>query len=433
VSVQKPREIAARVLHRAGSSSEFIEKILDLELRDASLSPPDRRLCLEMVYGVTRWRATLNWLISRKTPDRPQPPLLQILLQLGLYQLFWLERIPSHAAVHEMVELAKNLGMTPSAGFVNAVLRGYDREGNETEKLIQDLRTNQPALGFSHPEWLWERWRTRWGAEDAIRLMQWNNTPPQNFARVNTLKVVPSDLQALWRREGVEFVPRNYDWTANDLVFELTSHPPLETLTSFKLGFFYVQDPSTLLAVHELDPKPGQSVLDLCSAPGGKTTYIAQRMENRGRLLAQDIQPKRLSLVRENLTRLGVTCADTAPAPSAPIKTAVRAFDRILIDAPCSNTGVIRRRVDLRWRIRREEIQRLREMQMRLIRQAAAQVKPGGALVYSTCSLEPEENRQLVQAFLIENSQWKLLRERELVPFKDGVDGAYVAKLAPRG
>jgi 16S rRNA (cytosine967-C5)-methyltransferase len=432
VSVQKPREIAARVLHRAANSPDFIEKLLEWELRDAPLSPPDRRLCVEIVYGVTRWRATLNWLISRKTPDRPQQPLLQILLQLGLYQLFWLERIPSHAAVNEMVELAKKLGLAPQAGFLNAVLRGYDRESSETGRLLENVKSTQPALGFSHPEWLWERWQARWGAENAVRLMQWNNTPPVNFARVNTLKVLPSDLQALWRREEVEFVPRSWDWTAPELVFELVSHPPLETLASFKLGFFYIQDPSTLLAVRELDPKPGQSILDLCSAPGGKTTYIAQLMENRGRLLAQDIQPQRLSLVRENLTRLGVTCADTAPAPAAPIRTAVRAFDRVLIDAPCSNTGVIRRRVDLRWRIRREEMQRLRETQLHLIRQGAAQLKPGGFLVYSTCSLEPEENRQVVQSFLMENSQWKLFGERELAPFRDGVDGAYTAKIGPR-
>ncbi len=192
---------------------------------------------------------------------------------------------------------------------------------------------------------------------------------------------------------------------------------------------FYVQDPSTLLAVRELDPQPGESVLDLCAAPGGKLTLIAQFMRNEGRLLARDTSPERLKLIAENCARLGVTCVQALP-PSALNSQPSTTFDRILIDAPCSNTGVIRRRVDLRWRLRPKEIWRLRAAQSELLGQAAALVKPAGRLVYSTCSLEPEENSEVVNEFLAGHADFRLEQSCELLPFADGVDGTYVARLA---
>ena len=200
-------------------------------------------------------------------------------------------------------------------------------------------------------------------------------------------------------------------------------------LRSFQQGLFYIQDPSTLLAVAELDPQPGESVLDLCAAPGGKTTYIAQRMQNRGRITAQDSQPERLELIRENCARLGVTCVEASVAPGGVLANPAKKFDRILVDAPCSNTGVMRRRIDLRWRIQPEEIERLRTEQLAILTQAAPRLKPGGTLVYSTCSLEPEENTEVVKQFIAAHPQFKLEQERELLPFADAVDGAYVARM----
>ena len=223
-----------------------------------------------------------------------------------------------------------------------------------------------------------------------------------------------------------DFVRR--DWVEENLVFELKSHPPLGRLPSFQQGLFYVQDPSTLLAARELDPQRGESVLDLCAAPGGKLTYIAQLMGNEGRLLAHDTAPERLELIEQNCARLGVTCVQTVlPSTLNPPPSTV--FDRILIDAPCSNTGVMRRRVDLRWRIRPGEIARLRAAQGELLRQAASLLKPGGTLVYSTCSLEPEENGEVVNEFLGEHTDFRLERTRELLPFVEGVDGTYVARM----
>jgi len=301
------------------------------------------------------------------------------------------------------------------------------------------MKISQPALGWSHPEWLVEKWRKQFGDEKTRQLLAWNNTPPKTFARANALKFsgvggtptpIPrdaGDLLARWREENVEYDLFTRDWTGENLVFELKAHPSLARLGSFRDGWFYVQDPSTLLAPVMLDPGPGDSVLDLCAAPGGKTTFMAQLMENDGKIVATDLDASRLKLIKENCVRLGVTCVETTIS-NAPTRE-LQQFDRILVDAPCSNTGVLRRRVDLRWRIQAAEIERLRAAQLGLLNQAAARLVRGGALVYSTCSLEPEENSEVVKEFLAAQAGFTLEAERQLLPFADGVDGAYVARL----
>jgi 16S rRNA (cytosine967-C5)-methyltransferase len=455
VSGEKPRQIAAQILQRRWTRDEFTEDLLESAFAQTRLSTADRGLCQEIVYGVVRWQATLDWLIARKTDGREQKSALQNLLRLGLYQIFWLDRIPDHAAVHETVELAKQNGLGTQAGFVNAVLRGYLREQDETKKLLAELKTTQPALGWSHPEWLVSRWQKRWGIEKTASLLEWNNTPPKTFARVNTLKFgragspLPAertkaesgahgvtrptlnnagDLLTRWRDENVEYDFVRRGWLEENLVFELKSHPPLSSLASFRDGWFYIQDPGTLLAVCQLGPQPGETILDFCAAPGGKTTFIAQLMNNQGRVVAQDVSEERLKWIQENCARLGVTCVETV-LPSTLNLQPSTSFDRVLVDAPCSNTGVMRRRVDLRWRIQPEEIERLRTVQLDLLKQAAIEVKPGGVLVYSTCSLEPEENGEVVKQFLHEHADFKLEYECELLPFVDNVDGAYVARM----
>lgn len=432
--MEKPREIAARILRRYASGGDYLEHVLETELAKASLSPADRALAQELTFGVVRWQATLDWLISQKTDGRAQKPPLQILLRLGLYQIFWLGRIPDHAAVHETVESAKQLGFSSQSRFINAVLRGYLREKDQTRERLKELKLREPALGFSHPDWLVERWVQRWGEQATRQLLEWNNTPPPIYARLNTLKTDAQTLASHWEKEKVEFLPRQWSWSEDGRVFELTSHPPLTSLPSFQEGLFYVQDPSTLLAVRELDAKPGERLLDLCAAPGGKTTFIAQRMQNTGHILAQDLSEPRLDRVRENCQRLGVTCVELGRLSSAvPGEPAPALFDGVLVDAPCSNTGVMRRRVDVRWRIRPEEIQRLRAIQLDLLTQAATRLRPGGRMVYSTCSLEPEENEQVLQDFLATHPRFALVdKPRTLLPFVDGVDGAFVATLRLR-
>ncbi|HXT40844.1 MAG TPA: 16S rRNA (cytosine(967)-C(5))-methyltransferase RsmB [Candidatus Angelobacter sp.] len=424
---QKPREIAVRVLLHREKGADYVENVLDREL--PSLAPADRALCQEIVYGVVRRQATLDWLIAQKTEGRAQKTALQILLRLGLYQMFWLDRVPDHAAVNETVELARQMGFGPQSGFVNALLRGCARERDAVKKSLEELRTAHPHLGYSHPGWLCDRWRQRWGDGKLRQLLEWNNTPPKTYARINTLKIDAGRLLEQWRNEDVEYDFIRRDWFEENLIFELRSHPPLTELPSFQQGLFYIQDPGTLLAVSMLDPQPGETVLDFCAAPGGKTTYMAQLMRNQGRVVAQERQYDRLPLLRENCERLGATCAEVVRSDGPVFPELNVHFDRVLVDAPCSNTGVMRRRVDLRWRIRVEEIERLRAVQLELLNEAASILKPNGVLVYSTCSLEPEENGGVVNKFLAGHPEFKLESERELLPFEDGVDGAFVGRL----
>lgn len=427
VNDQKPRQIAAAILNRRRPDGAFVEDLLESALANAPLSSSDRGLCQEIVYGVVRWQATLDRLIARKTNGREQKAALQNLLRLGLYQIFWLDRIPDHAAVHETVELAKQNGFGPQAGFVNAVLRGYLREADVTKNLLAELKISDPAIGWSHPEWLVEKWKNQFGSERTRQLLEWNNLPPKTFARVNTLKTDAGRLVERWRGENVEYDFVRREQLEENLAFELKSHPPLNSLVSFRDGWFYVQDPSTLLAGCELGAQPGETILDLCAAPGGKTTFIAQLMNNQGKIAACDISEERLKLIQENCSRLGVITVETALPSTVNLQSST--FNRVLVDAPCSNTGVMRRRVDLRWRISPAEISRLRQTQLDLLELAATKLKPGGILVYSTCSLEPEENSEVVEEFLRAHQNFKREAERQLLPFADNLDGAYVARL----
>ena len=425
MSGEKPREIALAVLAQR-STGEFVEELLESNLANTPMPQTDRALSQELVYGIVRWQAALDWLIARKTDNRTQKGALQDLLRLGLYQIFWLNRIPNHAAVHVTVELAKRHGFGPQSGFVNALLRNYLREFDSTKALLVDLKSTQPAIGFSHPAWLVERWEQRWSKAQTYELLDWNNRPPRSFARVNTLKTDPGKLVEQWRNENVDYDFVRRDWLEENLVFELRSHPPLESLPSFQSGLFYVQDPSTLLSVRELDPQPGERILDLCAAPGGKLTYIAQRMNDQGQVVAHDLSAGRLKKLGENLARLGITCAQAmlaGPLDSEP------QFDKVIVDAPCSNTGVMRRRIDLRWRIRPEEIVRLSYAQLKLLETGAKSLKKGGILVYSTCSLEPEENEAVLAQFLERHPSFHSVNQRTLLPFEQKVDGAYVARL----
>jgi 16S rRNA (cytosine967-C5)-methyltransferase len=436
---KNPRQIAAEILNRRKNRGEFTEILLENFLAGAKISAPDRALCQEIVYGVVRRQATLDWLIAQKTNGRQQNFALQNLLRLGLYQIFWLDKIPPHAAVFEIVELAKQNGFASQAGFVNAILRNYLREFAATKKILAELKLKNPALGFSHPDWLVKKWQKKFGHEKTLQLLEWNNTPPKTFARVNILKTDAGKILEKWRAENVEYdfsgtgiLPvkntlADFSATFENLIFELKSHPPLASLPTFRDGWFYVQDPSTLLAPALLDAQPGETILDLCAAPGGKTTFIAQQINNDGKIFAGDISEDRLKLIRENCTRLGVTCVETFFDPS--FFNLHPLFDKILVDASCSNTGVLRRRVDLRWRISLEEILRLAKTQLELLQLAATKLKPGGILIYSTCSLESEENSEVVQNFLSRHKNFQLETQRELLPFDDNVDGAFVARL----
>ena len=412
-----PREIALRTLRRWEQGDTHASTLLSGAL--SLLKGRDRALCQELVYGVIRQRGALDWLVEQRTDGRRQPALVQMLLRLGLYQIFWLDRVPDHAVVNEAVALSRRCDIGRATGFINAVLRQSLREADAMRASLETLRETHPAIAYSHPDWLVRRWQAQWGKADTISLLEWNNQPADNYIRLNTLRSSSPEHEG----ELMQF-----DWTRKSIRRLFANSIPT-MLPGFAEGAFYIQDPSTLLAVDMLNPRPGEAILDLCAAPGGKATAIAARMENDGRVVATDIREDRLKQLRENCDRLGTDCVEVMPL-GADVR---ELFDSVLADVPCSNTGVMRRRVDLRWRLQPRDIQATTKLQCEILRRAARNVRPDGLLIYSTCSLEPEENEQIVKSFLERNRAFRLETERTLLPWRDGVDGAYAAalRLAP--
>ena len=389
----------------------FSDEILHGLLERHPLQPSDRGLLTELFYGVLRHLRQLDFLIAQLR-EGALDERTRNLLRAGLYQIFHL-RVPAHAAVNETVSMAG-----PTRGVVNAVLR---RALREQEGLSQRLAAQPLAVRESHPDVLVDRWTTQFGAESAEALCRLNNTPSENFFRVNTLKM---SLERL-----LELQPDAFVQDAARGVLKLR-RIPAEWLDS---GWGYVQDPSTLLAPDLLDPQPGERVLDACAAPGGKSTYLAQKMGGRGRVMACDLYDSRIRRLKENVARLGtisvrVHLLDFLLVPEAGSPLLEAPFDRILLDVPCSNTGVIRRRVDVRWRLTEEDFLRMPVQQFALVRRAVPLLKAGGVLVYSTCSLEHEENAAVVEQITRELPELALEEVRTSLPFRDAVDGSFAAR-----
>ena len=389
------------------------DAIISQLLADAPVSASDRGFSLELFYGVLRNISLLDFWIGCLRPSKVDAEVRDI-LRLGLYQLLRLGTA-EHAAVNESVELAR-----PKArSVINGMLRTAARQREELQVRAQ----GQPlSIRESHPDFLVTRWQKRFGLEATAALCRWDNQAPPIYARVNELltgveqfvhRYPEGQLSRTWRG-FVEF-----------------STLPNEALSR---GHCYIQDPSTTLACRLLDPRPGEKILDGCAAPGGKTTYLAQMMGNRGLILACDREPRRIQLLQENVKRLDanivrVTQHDWTDTHIPREIEATGPFDRILVDVPCTNTGVIRRRVDVRWRLNRDEFDRMQRHQLEIGRGVARLLKPGGVLVYSTCSLETEENEMVAERLAAELPGARIVEKRSLLPFRDNCDGAFCAKL----
>jgi 16S rRNA (cytosine967-C5)-methyltransferase len=415
------RETTLDLLSRWRRGRQFADELLEEQLARSKLSAADRALTTELFYGCLRQNLALEFLIAQQAAKAPRPIVMDI-LKLGFYQLKFM-RTPSHAAVNETVALAKRHASPAETKFVNAVLR----QATATD-LAAALEKAEPWVRLSHPRWLWNRWRERWGDRDAAALCQWNNEPPPVYVRLNTLKISSAAVSPALEKTALN----GRDGRAT--VYRVRDSATFFRSDAWTNGEFYVQDPSTLIAVDMLDPQSGERILDMCAAPGGKTTFIAQQMENRGEIIAADSSNSRLGLVAENCRRLGVKIVATLACEGTRLSRCLRGdpFDRVLVDAPCSNTGVMRRRPDLRWRIEEKEIARLATLQLKLLDQAAELTKSGGGLVYSTCSLEPEENERVVEQFLGSHADVRLETTRSLFPPHDECDGAFVARFDKR-
>jgi 16S rRNA (cytosine967-C5)-methyltransferase len=406
------RRIALNALRVWRKEKRFADSIVSQLLARANLAESDRAFAFELFYGVLRNLTLLDFWIGRLRRSHIDSDVRDV-LRLGLYQLFLL-KTAQHAAVHETVELVPQRHRS----IVNGILRAATRRLSE---LLARADAELLFVRTSHPQFLVERWEQHFGNRQAEELCKWNNLPATIYGRINKLRID--------RQEFLRLYPESCPLPGCSDFVELSVKPT----TAISRGHCYIQDPSTAIACQLLNPNPGESILDACAAPGGKTAYIAQLMRNRGIIVACDRDPERLQIVKENIARLGIGIVHAVEHDwslgQTPAKIiSLAPFDRILIDAPCSNTGVIRRRVDVRWRLHPGEFSRMQQRQLEMLRTITPLLKPGGTFVYSTCSLEPEENERVVQQALTRMGVLRLYEKKSSLPFRDGFDGAFAAK-----
>ena len=413
------------------------------------LSSRDRALALRIAQGTLQHLNTLDWALGLflKQPLSRFTPWIRNLLRLSAYQLLYAQRIPPHAVIDEGVRLARRYGHRGVAGLANAVLRrlSENRESLPWPDPARDL-TAYLALKYSHPPWLVRRWLDRYGAAETEALCRANNEVSPLSIRPNRLRVTVEELQERLEREGAGATPSPIVPGA----LYLSVNSPPDRLESYREGLFTIQGEGSMLVSLLLEPRPGAQVVDLCSAPGGKTTHLAELMEDRGEVAAVDIYPQRLRLVEKAAARLGLTCIRTVLGDGRhPAALPLSPSPYILVDAPCSGLGVLRRLPELKWRRRPEDLVAMQERQLELLRGAYSLLAPGGRLLYSVCTNEQEETEAVAQRFgrafpdlvLVEESRLPGVaagaRPRggtlELLPHRDGTDGFFMALWEKKG
>ena len=440
------RGVAHEVLVRVETTDAFADVLLGERLAGATLAEDDVRLCTQLVYGTLAWQGRLDHHLAAlfKRPLARLEADVLCALRLGLYQLLFLERVPAYAAIDTSVSLVAERGRGPR-GLVNALLRKASAGPHTLALPPAADRTRRLAVEWSHPEWLVARWIAEHGAEEMDAMLRADNEPPPTTLRVNPARAAQSDVTAELARHGIPASPGR--WAASAVVIErggvrAAGAALLET------GQVSLQSEASQLVVDLLDPRPGMTVLDACAAPGGKTTAIAERLRGAGRVLALD--PR-----RAGLARLGVECRRLglervlAAVGDARFPPARPGFDAVLVDAPCSGLGTLRRHPEVRWRRRPEDVPRLAALQKAILDRSAPLVRPGGTLVYAVCTLTREENEGVLEDFLAGHPRFgvepatRVLRgeARDLVgadgcvrtyPHRHALDGFFAVRLARR-
>jgi 16S rRNA (cytosine967-C5)-methyltransferase len=434
------REIALKALFKIEQEGSFAEETTEELCFRAELSAADRRLAAELALGTTKMRKRIDYELDSLVAEGLEKltPWIRNVLRLGIYQLEFTERIPAYAAVNESVNLARKFGHAGVAKLVNAVLRNYQRKKEEIKFPEDEL--DYLATFYSFPEWLIERWLKYFGRESVEKLCEYFNRKPDFGFRINTLKCSKDEVEKYLQGKNIAFRPGGY---CDDYYYP-EGPVDLEELELLQAGKIYIQDESSLLAVKLLDPQPGETVLDLCAAPGGKSTYTASKMQNKGRIIGVDKTAEKLKRLEENCQRLGVRIVEFEQADGLTFKT--EQVDRILVDAPCSGSGVLNRNADARWQKKEEDLKRLAELQLALLENAVKMLKPKGVLVYSTCSILSEENQSVIEKFLDQHSELRVADAGKYVssalatkggylrtlPFLHNMDGAFAVRLEKR-
>ncbi|GJQ33405.1 MAG: ribosomal RNA small subunit methyltransferase B [Ignavibacteriaceae bacterium] len=434
------RGTAVKILDRIERTDSYLEKLLDHELKNSDLSGQDKALLYELVHGVVRWMGRLDWILAGfyKGQFSKAIPVLKNALRVALYQIMFLDKIPDYAIVNEAVDFVKKLQGQKPADITNAVLRNIIRSKNglrypdPAENLVSYL-----AAYYSHPTWLAKRWVARYGREAVETLMAANNERPTLTLRINGLKVDRQEFEGLLQSVNLRYTPGIY----NDHFYRLQILTNIQNWQYFAEGYFAIQDESTGMPCLLLDVKPGMRVLDMCAAPGGKSAYIADLMSNTGEVVALDKFESRVKMMQANLDRLGVSIVKFVATDALEYEDEL--FDRVLVDAPCSGLGTLSKKPDIKWKRDLLDIKKLTPIQEDLLNKAAEMVKVGGAVVYSTCTIEPEENFEIVKKFLSEHDNFRLDDASAYVdkmivdgngciqslPHRDKMDGAFSARL----
>ena len=413
-----PRALAAKLLVQCGKSRSYANLALDAAFKRESLTGPDAALCAALLYGVIERRRTLDYQLEGllHKPLSQLPAEARAALRLGLYQLFYMERIPPHAAIHESVELAK---ISPKsrhlAPLVNAVLRRAQKRG-----LILPEGADDCALSvrYSCPEWLVALWRESY-TNDYIQLLEHSFGPGETVVRVNTTKTGPEALAELLDAEPVEGLPD---------ALKIAGEGNITRLPGYGDGLFHVQDAAAQLCCRILDPRPGDTVLDLCAAPGGKSFTCAEIMRDQGKVIALDLHAHRVRLVEQGAARLGLSCIEAVQGDARQAETICSGkANRVLCDVPCSGLGTIRKKPDIREKMR-AELDKLTEMQYDILCAGMRCLAPGGTLVYATCTLNPAENEGVCNRFLAEHAHFRAEPFLTLMPHIHGTDGFFIAR-----
>ncbi|MBK7033193.1 MAG: 16S rRNA (cytosine(967)-C(5))-methyltransferase RsmB [Ignavibacteria bacterium] len=440
---QTARGTAVKLLSRYENSDSYIDKLLDGELRRSELEPADRALVTELVNGTVRWQSRLDWVLTGFYHGEFAKclPLVKNSMRIALYQMLFLSKIPAPAAINESVEIVKRIKGDKHAGIVNGVLRNIlrnvqtirypDRQENEVLHL---------SIHYAHPQWIVRRYVDRFGGEQAEAILSANNHRPMLTLRVNTMRSSMEEIERLLTEAEIKYEVS----PVHPSSIMITSLRDVRALPLFQNGLVTVQDASASLAVQLAHPQPGMMVVDLCAAPGGKAVHAAELMNNTGTVVALEKYESKLRFIEENAQRSGISIVAASQGDAREYSQKEQA-DLVLVDAPCTGMGTLSKKPDIKWRRDIDDIRKMSVTQKEILDHAATLVKPGGAIVYSTCTIEPEENSGVVTWFLEKHPEFTLDRAEnhlpaevcedgflQTFPHKHKTDGAFGARLVRR-
>lgn len=419
MAIDVARETALKILYDINENSAYSNISVNKYLEKSNLKELDRAFVTDIVYGTVKWLIQIDYIIGKFSSVKMKKlsPWILNILRIGIFQLLHTDKIPVSAACNTSVDLAKRYGHQSSSRFVNAVLRNIAKNIDNLPYPEKANIGDYYSIIYSHPKWIVEKCISTFGEEFTEELLKSNNQVPDFTVRVNTIKTTRNELVEALHKEGIKTRKAHLRWKYVEEAIILENPSSITRLKSFKDGLFQVQDESSMLVSRILEPKEKEFIIDICSAPGGKATHMAQLMNNTGTIIARDIYPHKLKLIDDAAKRLQINIIKTELSDACKLdEKMIGKADRVLVDAPCSGLGIIRKKPDIKYSKNIEEINDIIKLQRVILNNAAKYVKSGGCLVYSTCTILPEENIENVKNFLQENTDFRLVGFEELLP-----------------